>query len=397
VKHFVLFLGLLLVALSQPLAAQSPLSETSIYGYFQGVYLDSRPTMFVKNNTFAVQQLDLFFNTNLGSGFSSFISLELSNSYSSERQWGNFNLEEAWVRYSYSPLFNVKFGQLVPQFGNLNEIKNRTPLLPYIQRPMVFESSYNSILDFSAYYPALANLQIYGSVNLGDIKGDYALFVGNSDPKFIATNKLDNGATGWDTTQFKMFGGRVGARAFGAKAGVTATFDRFRGFFEQGGYGFIPVDTWVGNIPRRRLGVDLSYTGYGFFFESEAIFVQHDLTPEAKVFLNAISQPVTIPIGPGATMTMESPFGNSLDKSFMYANLGYDITERIFAYIGWSNTKDKYDKVFKDMVITTVGAGFRPVESVVLKAQYAKLDVGMVPFQGQYTHNVYYLAASVSF
>lgn len=396
-KHFIGFLCVLLMAVGSPTSAQSWVREIDIFGYFQGVYLDSRPTLFVKNNTFAVQQLNLFVSTNLGSGFSSFVTLEITNSYSSERSWGNFNLEEAWVRYSYSPLLNVKFGQLVPTFTNLNEIKNRTPLLPYIQRPLVYESSYNTIIDFKPYYPAHANLQIYGSANLGEIKADYAAFVGNSDANYISTLNGSNWARGWDTTRFKMAGGRVGARAYGAKAGVSATFDKFRGFFKQGGYGFIPADTWVGNIPRRRVGLDLSYTGYGFFFESEAIYVTHDLTPEARVFLNAISQPFVIPIGPGQTMTIESPFGNSLDKSFVYANLGYDITEQFYVYAGWSNTKDKYDKIFKDLVITTVGAGFRPAESVVLKAQYAKLDVGQIPFEGTYAHNVYYLAASVSF
>jgi hypothetical protein len=395
-KHLILFLCLLTAAISVPATAQTTAGETKIFGYFQGTYLDSRPTLFVKNTTFAVQQLNLFLSTDLGSGFGSFVGLELSNSFSTERSWGNFSLEEAWLRYTYSPLLNVKFGQLVPQFGNLNEIKNRTPLLPYIQRPLVYESSYNTIIDFKPYYPALANIQITGTVNLGPIKADYAVFGGNSDPNYVATSNGDNWARGWDTTQSKMVGGRVGARAFGVKAGVSATFDRFRGFFKRGGYGFIPADTWVGNIPRRRVGLDLSYNGHGFFFESEAIFVSHDLTPEAKTFLNAVSQPVVVPAGP-VNVTIESPFGNSLDKMFVYANLGYDITDQVFVYAGWSNTRDHYDKIFEDLVITTFGAGFRPVESVVLKAQYAKLDVGMIPFTGEYAHNVYYLAASVSF
>lgn len=395
-RHLLIIVCLALVVSTVPATAQSS-DPLNIYGFFQGVYMDSRPTLFNKNTTFSIQQMNIFLSKDLAPGFSSFIGIEMTNSYSSSRQWGGIGLEEAWLRYAYSPLFNVKFGQLVPQFANLNEVKNRTPLLPYIQRPLVYEASYATILDFLPYYPALANLQIYGTINLGEVKGDYAVFAGNSDPKYVLNNATSNSASGWDRTTSKMVGGRVGVRAYGAKAGVSATFDRHYGFFGQGGYGFIPNDTLVGDLPRRRVALDVSYTGYGFFFESEAMFVTHTLNSTARAFLNTISQPKVVPIGPGMTMTIASPYGNSLDKMFMYANLGYDITDEIYAYVGWSNTKDNYDKVFENMVVKTLGAGYRPTESVVLKAQFAQLDLGVIPFEGEYIHNVYMVAASVSF
>ena len=92
-------------------------------------------------NTFILQQANIFFRKQFNSRFAAFVDLEFTNTYASTRKWGTFRLEEAWVRYQTSEEFSIKAGLLVPVFNNLNEIKNRMPLLPYITRPFVYEAA----------------------------------------------------------------------------------------------------------------------------------------------------------------------------------------------------------------------------------------------------------------
>ncbi len=68
---------------------------------------------------------------------------------------------------------------MVPTFNNLNEIKNRTPLLPYIFRPFVYEASVFDLFPVNELVPEQAFLQVYGFIPAGEVKFDYAVYVGN--------------------------------------------------------------------------------------------------------------------------------------------------------------------------------------------------------------------------
>src|SRR5690606_13765889 len=132
-----------------------------------------------------MQQLNIFLNKNLSNDFSAFVNLEFTNTFSSERNWGGLNLEEAWMKYSHSDAFNIKAGLLIPKFNYLNEIKNKTPLLPYVGRPTAYEATLAAALNLEAYIPARAFLQVNGLVPVGDGKFDYAVYAGNSDKAHI--------------------------------------------------------------------------------------------------------------------------------------------------------------------------------------------------------------------
>jgi len=389
------------VLFSVSMMAQGSIGGINAYGYFQSTFYVSKPSISKANNSFDLQQLNLFFSRNLGSGFSAFVNFELANSFSSSRSWGSFNLEEAWLKYSYSQELNVKIGQLVPTFNNLNEIKNRTPLLPYVMRPLIYESTYYTMINVAPFLPERAFVQVYGSKNISDLKLDYAVFGGNSDVTYANSKTGDNWTDGNDTTSFKMVGGRIGLRGYGAKLGVSSTWDRYRAAIVKDNYGVIKSTMFLGNVPRLRLGIDFSYTGYGFFFESEVILVNHDVSQASQDSLNRISQPVKVPVGvtPAGPIfaTFASPYGNSFDKSFYYGTLGYEFTDKLYAYVGMSKMHDDFNKVFDATKIYTIGGGFKPVESVVFKLQYYNMDLGEVPMMGKYTHNLYYCAVSVMF
>lgn len=166
----------------------------------------------IKASSFNIQEMDLVFQKNLGSALSTFVDLQFLNTYSSEKGWGNFNLDQMWIKYSPTKQLNVKFGHIVPIFNAFNEIKTKFPLLPYIFRPLIYESSLATFVNPQEFLPMNAALQVNGTVSASAMKLDYALFGGNSD--FVVSDKVSKGNTlitsGFDSTNFKLFGGRVG-------------------------------------------------------------------------------------------------------------------------------------------------------------------------------------------
>jgi len=203
-------------------------SELHIFGFFQNAFMHqtgytTKPPFQPEStrNSFSVQQQhNFFFRKDLHPNWWAFVNYEFLNSFNSARRWGSANLEEVWVRYRANARFNIKFGLSIPVFNNLNEIKNRTPLLPYIVRPLVYETSFSEFIAVEEFLPARAFLQTYGFVTVGATKLDYALFLGNgpninSDP--------NHGQTGVDTTDSFFVGGRIGIRIGEWKAGLSAT------------------------------------------------------------------------------------------------------------------------------------------------------------------------------
>ena len=297
----IILLSTLLIVLTDTFA-QSGEWPIEIFGYFQSKFQyqtirEDEP----EQTSFSLQQLNLFFQKELAQHWTAFVNFEILNNFSSSRQTGAINLEEAWLRYSSSEKFNLKLGLLLPIFNNLNEIKNRTPLLPYITRPLIYETSFGEIVEVEEFLPARAFVQTYGFITFGQAKLDYAFYVGNSP-------NIDNESdrrliTGIDTTDTFLAGGRVGVRFKELKFGLSATHDktnRFQGFeLFFGG----PPSRFI-EVPRIRFGGDLSYNLGQFSFEGEFVTLTYD----------------------------EDAAELDFDKKFFYGTLGYHITERLFAY-----------------------------------------------------------------
>src|SRR3990172_1998805 len=221
----------LLVINCSTLLAQNDNSNLKIFGYFQNTLIhetgyktvfDSEPD----KNSFSLQQLNLFFQKEVASKWRAFINFEFVNNFSSSRRWGSANLEEAWISYRLNPKFNLKFGLLLPIFNNLNEIKNRTPLLPYIIRPIAYETSFESFIPVDEFLPSRAFVQMYGFLPVNNLKFDYAVYLGNS-PNVNADPEI--GQTGVDTTNTFLLGGRIGLRYKELKIGFSATRDNVNG------------------------------------------------------------------------------------------------------------------------------------------------------------------------
>jgi hypothetical protein len=355
-RKFILVVIILLVSSSFVLSQEEE-QGIDVFGYFQANYDYSiNPTNHTISHSFSLQQLNLFLEKNFSEDFSSFVNFELTNSFSVERNWGSFNLEEAWVKYSKDNFFNVKAGLLVPTFNNLNEIKNRTPLLPYVLRPTVYEATFSEYFDLDDYVPHQAYLQAYGYAPLGDVKLDYAAYVGNSDNSFINSAHGHAVPLGKDTTDFKLVGGRIGIRAGALKAGFSFTDDK-KNYASFG----------LGPVTRTRFGADLSCQFNGFTFEGEMIFVNHLLTSSQSATLEAISN--------------SNPLvGNSLDKLFFYTNLMYDFNEQFYCLALYNYQQDKVSPAFRNgLYVYGLGGGWRITNSVVTKVQFARATVNFGP------------------
>jgi hypothetical protein len=153
--------------------AQAENAGLNVFGYFQvalGYQKDVQTER--EQNSFTLQQLNLFLQKKLTQDWTAFVNFEFVNSYSSFFNWGAFSLEEAWINYQRSDQFKLKLGLLTPAFNNLNELKNRTPLLPYVIRPVVYESSFREIIPTEDFVPARAFMQAYGIIPAGDTKLD---------------------------------------------------------------------------------------------------------------------------------------------------------------------------------------------------------------------------------
>lgn len=368
IKH-VLSVILIMFSAANIAHAQSDIYGLKLYGFFQTSFYQQQMRMKqmsgveqTKNqNTFWQQQMNLFLSKDISNSFSAFVNFELTNSFSTERNWGAFNLEEAWLRYSYSDLLNIRGGMFIPSFNNLNTIKNRTIILPYIFRPLVYETALKEIMSTSNFVPQRANIEVSGELPAGsDLRLNYSLYAGNSEDAYTATDSSRGGTSGTDTTTFKLFGGRIGLDYANLKLGFSATQDKHN-----------QTASGIGNINRTRLGVDLSYSLAGFNLETEFIRVLHQLTDEQKAKLSAAALPG--PMAPAEGQPGLRPGASNFDKTFYYANLAYNINESLYAYTKFDYIKDNTAMGGEAIKGYSFGGGFKPNEDILLKLQFQQI------------------------
>lgn len=337
---------LLLLGVAQVFAQNEP-SPLRTFGYFQNSFqYAAYPQSDRVYTTFVAQQLNLFFQKDLQKSWTALVNFEVINGFSSSRRWGAFNLEEAWVRYRGGRYISVKLGLHTPIFNNLNEIKNRTPLLPYIIRPFVYEASLGETVGVEEFLPNRAYVQAYGYLPAGALKIDYAAYLGNSPN---VNDRRERGQTGVDTTDTFLVGGRLGIRYGELKAGVSGTYDyvNLHGMLQEHIGGALPD---FQELPRTRLGADLSYHRHRLHFESEMIQVAYT----------------------------EEPLALDLDLFFFYATLGYNVTDRLLVYGSYWLEREHIEaggttRFFVD--IPTAGISYTVNDMITLKGQYAYADI----------------------
>ncbi len=343
---------LLLVLCAGSSVADDGEKPLRIFGYFQNSlqrwtdFEDHRAQTF-----FNLQQLNLLFQKDLNNSWAAFLNFEFLNNYSSQQRWGAARLEEAWVRYRLNEKLNLKLGLQIPIFNNLNEINNRTPLLPYITRPLVYESSFSDFLPLDEWVPPTAFVQSYGYLPAGEIKLDYAVYLGNSSN---INDNPDLFQTGLDTTEAFLVGARLGLRRGDLKAGVSGTYEKTNVLAMFATELGMPARK-LEDRPKVRYGADFSYGQGSWWFNGEYIVANFDTgTPRLE-----------------------------LDLDFYYWTLGYNLSEQLLAYITYwdtevhelaeSSTTSPEDELHEDIRVYGAGTSYSVGERIRLKAQYARV------------------------
>jgi hypothetical protein len=352
-----IFLVLMLLGGSFMGNGQEISNGLDIFGYCQATFDNSwetssimqSPAKTVSRNTFILQQANLFFRKEFGPEFTSFVNLEFTQTYSTLRGWGSFRIEEAWMRYDASRAFSVKAGLLIPVFNNLNEVKNRMPLMPYIIRPFVYESVAAGPANSDEFVPQSAFLQFQGELHLNQVVLDYALYTGNGDPSFTTSTdrQLSYLIGGTDTTAVKMLGGRVGVRIGKQKGGVSFTYDRAN----LGSLG-------LSSVPRRRIGADLSLQVHPLSLDAELISVKDQLDESQLHQFEFASM-------------MNPLIGTSPRSFFGYVMATYDISDELYAFAGFEYVEFHANSITRGYM---AGGGFRPIDQVVLKLQFLRIE-----------------------
>ncbi len=384
----------LLIFFISGLSTNTIASGLDISGYAQAnvAYVktvDPKPSS--SYSTFNIQEMDLILQNDLSNEITAFIDLQFLNTYSSTMGWGDFNLDQLWVRYSPFDALNIKFGHIVPTFNAFNEIKTKFPLQPFIYRPLVYETTFQYFIKPEEYLPSHVALQINGTLKNGPIKFDYAMFGGNSD--FIVSNKIPGAGqfsiAGLDSTNFKLYGGRIGARISGVKLGVSYTYDKTPNTAINSNIDLvnaklkerntvssyqIPLLNKVGEGDRNRIGVDLSIEAFGLTFESEYIHAFNTLSEADEATLKNLITFSSVSTGV-AGVAPKTMFSDKLDRQFFYGNLTYDFLERFFVMAGFSYLKNHFERALLEYGLTGIlgGAGFRLSDNVTIKAQYTNL------------------------
>ena len=391
--------ALLFLFLTSATWAQVGERDLRLFGYFQNNVFNTRTTFkdgrSFQQNSFAVQQLNVFLQRDLAPRWTALVNFELINSYSSNRNWGTFSLEEAWVKYRFGHKLSLKLGQHIPPFNNFNEIKNRTPLMAYIVRPLVYETSFSELIPLEDFAPGRAFLQAYGYLPWKKTKVDYGIYLGNSPH----INRDSNfGQTGVDRSDRYLVGGRVGLRYRDYKAGISGTYEEiddlkaffateYQHFFNTGELDglFAALDESFTNVPRWRWGADFSFELGKFDFESEIIRGGYDD--------NATSMQV--------------------DRSFSYATLGYHHSEALYVYLTYQTEEDeltRFNETFEsfptglflvenDIDVPGIGFSYRINDRILTKAQYSPVNIKTDIPPTDYTEedqDINYLTAGIS-
>ncbi len=358
-KTAVLILTVLCFLSGTNLFAQEEESPINIYGYFQTQFFHKTDNVFTgANNTFNAQQLNIFFQKNLGDKWKAFTNIELVNTFSSNRNTGQINLEEAWGMFKPSDKFSLKAGLLIPTYNNLNAIKNRWPILPYSIRPLAYENSLGSVIDLQNVIPYRAFAEAAGWLPAGEAKIDYAVFLGNS-PNIVKKGTAGAAGTegkqsGIDSTTTFLIGGRFGLRYEGFKAGVSFTRDKSNKY----------VGVGEKEAARTRVGFDVSLDADRFHLTGEYTKTTYD---------------TDFTYGPQVPLPIGMVDGTIDDKNtFYYGMAGLDASDDLFVYFMYNNF-DRHEYPFVNLLVKMPSGGLTYSFNyrVKLKVQVSKIEAEM--------------------
>ena len=368
----------------------------------------------VKYNTGGVSQGNFFITADFDDNLSTFINFELINNFSTDKEWGAFNLQEAYLKWEPNNYVNLKFGQVIPQFNSMFEIYNRTPLLPYLLRPQIYEATIGNLVDIFDILPQKALVHLSGYMPVSDgVKLDYATYINHTVNAFHSSPSNDLKpyyvAYGQGASPYLGYGGRVGLRVGDLKVGISASTDKgnqskFK--WTEGSYPDNPRDPKdpmdtdgdknpfeqqtadLGEITRIRIGADFSMKFAGFTLSGEYMMNKsniddHNVTFDDVYDLDVANKPITKTMSVKdflkyANSKNKMFIGSGLDKMSYFATLQYNFTDNIYGYVMYDYLEDEINPYYfgtEGYKGFSFGAGWQVNDNVVLKAQLVQHNV----------------------
>lgn len=157
--------GLFIIFLGSGLLAQAE-DDLRVFGYFQTGFQHVSSDVSKDENTFNLQQLNLFFQKNISTHWSAFVNFEILNNYSSSRHWGR----STWKR----PGSNTVITNHLPSNWGCRcrrlttSMRSKTaPAAAVNIRPLIYETSFGEFLALEEFVPARAFAQVYGFWPIG--------------------------------------------------------------------------------------------------------------------------------------------------------------------------------------------------------------------------------------
>ncbi|MFZ4619280.1 MAG: hypothetical protein ACOYNS_01875 [Bacteroidota bacterium] len=382
---FYIMMGLMFSSL---LSAQD---EVNVFGYFQTYYNSFSnkygppgPPTGEQNysyNTLGIGQLNLFLQRPIGENFTAFVNFEYINNFSSGRGYGDYNIQEAYVRWDYKDYLRFKFGMAIPQFNAMFQIYNRTPLLPFLNRPKLYEATGGNLVDIFDILPQKSLLHIDGFVPTNLVNLEYAVYLSGPTNGFVSSPKNDllPGYVPFGQTSVKYLGigGRIGIVSGPVKAGISVTTDveNKRHYLQDMAKKYLPYmddsvaqlylndQTNLGDLNRMRYGADITISLNNLTIAAEFL--------QTKTALSSVNQ---------ATLNQwhanDSYYiGNGFDKLFYYVSATYYFTDELYAFGLYDYLDDKADPFYfgvNGYYGMSGGAGYHVNDNMVVKVQCSR-------------------------
>jgi hypothetical protein len=376
---------LLLIIIIATTLSMTAQENTKFYGYIQPLiwHFESNQD-FGKNvtyNTAGIAQSNFFLTSDFKNDLSVLINFELINNFSSEKEWGALNLQEAYLKWSPSENLNLKFGQVIPAFNNLFEKYNNTPELPYLLSPKLYEVTLGNLVDIFDNLPQKAIIQASGELPLNNyLILDYAASLNHSINKFHSSPQNDLRpyyvSYGQSAESYIGYGGRIGLRSADVKLGVSVYSDvsnqrKFK-WTENGDM----VD--LGDMGRIKFGFDFSVRKNNFTLSGEFLLNKTSISDRRVDVKNVYENNrdtsfTTVDNFLNYAHSKNRMFiGNGFDRTFYYISLMYNFTQDVFVYAMYDYMQDLVDPYYfgtDGYKGVSLGGGWKVNPNVVLKSQ----------------------------
>jgi hypothetical protein len=361
--------------------------------------------------SFFLQQTNVFLANRFSRKSSAFVNIEFVNNQDVEKGFGNLSLQEAWFDYNVSNDFSLKFGKLLPKFGALNDQRNRTPILPFATRPLIYENLYGEIFNQEDYVPLFAFFQAEKRFELSNkLSLETTAFLSGAEEDLLVSpdNRADESSlTGSNSTDNLTLGGKINfvfsdynVGIF--KLGLSLAYD---GALVNGSI----VPTEVRQINPAVLAPDLGTAGrMRYVFDLNIQLDRLEILGEYAISkvnysddqvaafdaMNAFTTGI-----PGANLPAYANMNNS---KFYWANITYNFKNDFYLLARYEELTTGNDAFFlneEGLRLMTFGGGYR-YNNLVFKAEFSQINLdngGLAPSQVESIFNIQAIRLAAGF